>query len=132
MRLGIGISNRLIISFLSKTKLPYNINTPNQQQILQKLQNKEACEGHVRQILAEKAKMQQILTKLPLIKHVYPSDTNFLLIKVHDSDAVYAHLMQYHVIVRNRNKEIKNTLRLTIGTPAENERLLAAFRAFST
>ena len=83
------------------------------------------CE-HVAEIISERERLAALLPSLPCVLHVYPSDANFFLVKVTDADRVYDYLVQHGIIVRNRNRvlQCEGCLRLTIGTPAENDRLL--------
>lgn len=124
LRLGVAIANQNIIHYLNKVKPPYNISEINQKKALEVLCKNKVYEKHLQILKEEKQKMIKQLSKIKKIKKIYPSDANFLLIKVTDANAIYQQLISKNIIVRNRNKEIKNGLRITIGLPEENELLL--------
>lgn len=123
-RIGIAIANETIINLLNKVKPPYNVSTPNQKLALQVLSEIEIFENNKKTILSERKIMAAELMKFSFVKEVYPSDANFILIEVTDADSVYNQLARKQMIVRNRNKIIPNTIRITIGTPEENKQLL--------
>lgn len=127
-RVGIAITNSNIISLLNKVKPPYNISSPNQVAALQALENVERHKEQVQIVLAERIVMASALKKLAFVKKVYPSDANFILAEVTDADYVYNYLTNNNIIIRNRNKVVKNCVRITIGTPAENTALLTALQ----
>jgi len=127
-RVGIAFAGTNIIKYLNKVKPPYNISTPNQSAALAVLQETEKFELQRNIIIQEKSKLLQELENLDYVIKVYPSDTNFFLVEVKDADAVYNQLINNQIIIRNRNKVVKNCLRITIGSPAENEALLAELK----
>jgi histidinol-phosphate aminotransferase len=124
LRLGMAFASPEIAALFGRVKYPYNVNGPTQAEVMRRIEMgaasciKEICEQ--RQMLAE------ALPNVPCIKKVFPSDANFFLVKVNDPDKVYAYLMKHGVIVRNRHRVFgcSGCLRLTIGTPEENKRLL--------
>lgn len=126
IRLGIAMANTEIIEYFNRVKYPYNVNLLTQQQAVKVLSEPEAMRAQVDEILRERARMEQELVKLPNVLAVYPSDANFLLVKVKDADASYRELQQKGIIVRNRNRVelCQGCLRITIGTPAENDTIL--------
>jgi histidinol-phosphate aminotransferase len=103
---------------------------PTQQQALKALGDVEGKERAVREILEQRKVVAEALLALPYCLKVYPSDANFLLVRVTDANVLYDYLVQRGIIVRNRNKVTlcAGCLRITIGTPAENQTLLAALR----
>ena len=127
-RVGIAFAGTNIIKYLNKVKPPYNISTPNQSAALAVLQETEKFELQRNIIIQEKSKLLQELENLDYVIKIYPSDTNFFLVEVKDADAVYNQLINNQIIIRNRNKVVKNCLRITIGSPAENEALLAELK----
>jgi len=127
-RVGIAYASVDVISFLNKVKPPYNISTPNQSAALYALQDIAKFELQKNIILKEKEKMLQELNNLSYVSKVYPSDTNFFLVEVSDANGIYDTLIGNKIIIRNRNKIVKNCLRITIGTPDENEALLTALK----
>lgn len=125
LRLGLAFASPLIISLLSKIKYPYNINILAQRTGVQKI-NEEETRRRVESIKKERERVAEGLVSCAGVLKVYPSDANFLLVKVKDADTTYKQLLEKGVIVRNRNKTqgCEGCLRITIGTPEENERLL--------
>jgi histidinol-phosphate aminotransferase len=128
VRLGIAYAGKDIIKYLNKVKPPYNISTLNQSAALTALQNIQTFNSRRDIILDEKDKLLTELQKLNFVLKVYPSETNFFLVEVTDADAIYNQLIVGKIIIRNRNKIVKNCLRITIGSPAENEALLGELK----
>ena len=124
VRVGSAITSLDIIQYFNKVKLPYNISVINQNAVLSKINNPQIIEKEVRIIKNEKLKLIDELSKLSIVEKVYPSDTNFLLIKVKDANKVYNKLVEKGIIIRNRNSIIKNCIRITVGKPSENRKLL--------
>lgn len=124
LRLGIAIANKPIIQYLNKVKPPYNISSVNQKTALKVINQKQVFYKNLKILQSEKQKMIERLSNLSKIKKVHPSDANFLLVEVDDADELYRYLISKNVIVRNRNSVIKNCLRISIGTPKENELLI--------
>lgn len=124
LRLGMAFSTERIISLMSMVKYPYNINKAAQETVLEMLQN--PIDAQVAEIVEQRSKVAAALKALPGVRKVYPSEANFLLVKVDDADAAYENLIQGSIIVRNRNRVAgcKNCLRITIGTPEENVKLI--------
>jgi histidinol-phosphate aminotransferase len=81
-------------------------------------------------ILQERALLEKELQQLPVVKRIYPSDANFLLVEVTGADAIYHYLVSQKVIVRNRNSVVHNCIRITVGTAEENKMLLQALRNY--
>jgi histidinol-phosphate aminotransferase len=130
IRCGMAFASPEIISYFNKVKYPYNVPLPTQQQALKALGDVEGKERAVREILEQRKVVAEALLALPYCLKVYPSDANFLLVRVTDANVLYDYLVQRGIIVRNRNKVTlcAGCLRITIGTPAENQTLLAALR----
>lgn len=127
-RVGAAFASTDIIALLNKVKPPYNISQLNQQAALKALGNREVFEKQKTLILAQKEILKTQLLNLPAVLKIYPSDTNFLLVEVVDADKIYEELVNKQVITRNRNKEVANCLRITVGSPEENQQLLRAFQ----
>lgn len=127
-RLGAGIGSQEVIDVLQKIKPPYNINSLTQEKALETLSRPELIKKQVEIIIREREKMELALRGIPSVKEVYPSDANFLLVAFEDARATYENLLSQGVVVRNRSGQIANTLRITIGTPEENLRLIAALK----
>ncbi|MXN90718.1 histidinol-phosphate transaminase [Flavobacterium sp. Sd200] len=127
-RMGIAFASTEIIIYLNKVKPPYNMSSPNQQAALNALDDLEIYQNQLATILSEKEKMLNAFADISIITKVYPTDANFILIKVKDADKAYNQLINKNIILRNRSKVVADCLRITIGTPQENEALLSAFK----
>ena len=130
IRLGMGFSNNKIINYINKIKPPYNINLLTEKRALKELKNIDTIKTNIKIILDERNKLIDSLNELSFIIKVYPSDSNFILIKVDDADLRYKQLIEKGIVLRNRSKELlcDNCLRITIGTPYENELLIKNFK----
>jgi histidinol-phosphate aminotransferase len=130
LRLGMCFASPEIISVLNKIKYPYNVSILTQQIAFDALKKKQRLEKVVKEIVRERRVLSKALLKLPIIELVYPSDSNFLLARVTDAPGIYNYLMKKKIIVRDRSKVIlcDNCLRITVGTPSENSRLIKALK----
>ena len=134
LRLGIAIAHPDIIKLLHKIKPPYNINTLSQQKAIEALSKKDIVAAQVKDLCSERDRIANQLKNIAWIKAIYPSDANFLLVRVDDAHKRYDELLQKQIVVRNRSTQTncENTLRISIGTKEENELLIAACNAIST
>ena len=132
IRCGIAFASEAIIAYFNNVKYPYNVNLLTQQQAVKVLSNPEKQRRQVEEILSQRDVLQELLESLPCVQQIYPSDANFLLVKVTDANAIYLYLQQQGIIVRNRNKVqlCGNCLRITVGTPEENATLYEAMKRF--
>jgi histidinol-phosphate aminotransferase len=130
-RVGIAYAGKEIIALMDKTKPPYNVSAFNQQEALKALSKPEKYAYRVKVILEQRALLEKELEKISVVQRVYPSDANFLLVEVDDANALYRYLVESSVIVRNRHSVVHNCLRITVGTPNENQQLLTAIRNYS-
>ncbi len=126
LRLGMCFASEQIIAILNKIKYPYNVNVRTQDLALDALENQSQKNEWVKEIIKQREKLAKQLAKLSITEHVYPSDANFLLVRVKDAFGTYQYLMDSAIIVRDRSKVMLcyNCLRITIGTPAENKQLI--------
>lgn len=133
IRCGIAYASPEIIAFFNKVKYPYNVNLLTQQQAVKVLSNPEKQRRQVEEILSQRDVLRELLSMLPCVEKIYPSDANFLLVKVADANAMYLALQQRGIIVRNRNKVqlCQGCLRITVGTPEENAALYEEMKAIS-
>ncbi len=131
VRLGMAFAAPEIIALMSKVKYPYNINQLTQGYALQMLEKARQVNDWVKILLQERDTLQNQLLQAACVEKVYPTDANFLLIKVPDANAIYHHLVKKGIIVRNRStiSLCGNCLRVTVGTPAENEALANALKS---
>ena len=132
IRLGMAFASTEIIAVLNKIKYPYNINILTQKQAVKALKNADQVKVWVKTLLSERELLLSQLKKLPFVLHIYPTDSNFLLVKVPDANAVYHYLVGKSIIVRNRNSVslCLGCIRITIGTPEENRILLEELKKF--
>jgi histidinol-phosphate aminotransferase len=133
LRLGMAFAAPEIIEYLNKIKPPYNISEATQQHALAALAAAPHFEQLRQQLLAGRDWLAERLPALPIVAEVFPSDANFLLVRFHpDATAVYDYLLGRGIVVRNRTTQpgCAGTLRLTVGSPQENEKLLAALAEF--
>lgn len=126
VRLGAALAHPAVIRWLMKVKAPYNINQLTAEIGLQAFEHTNRMQEHVRKIIAGRNTLAKSLSKHPDVVKIFPSDANFLLIRFRHAEKWYHHLASRGVIVRYRGNQLHcdNTLRITVGTPKENERLL--------
>lgn len=132
IRLGMAFASEEIIALFNKVKYPYNVNLLTQEKARELLADMQKVERWVNEVRYERKHMIPCLMELPVVKKVYPSAANFLLVQVTDADAIYAYLVDRGIIVRNRNRVTlcQNALRITIGSKTENNELLGALRSY--
>lgn len=128
LRLGMAFSSTHVIDILNKVKPPYNINQATQDLALEALKNIQQVNDWIKVTVTERERLSKALTALSKVKKVYPSDANFILVEVENANAVYNKLVDQGIIVRDRSKVTlcEGCLRITIGTEAENNQVLAA------
>lgn len=133
LRLGIGLSSPEIIQIMNAVKPPYNINSLTQGEGLNCIKDRTKIESDIATILAEKQHLFNALNELEIVVQIFPSDANFWLVRFENADLVYEALKQKGIIVRNRSNQLycENTLRISIGTPDENQNLLRTLEAIN-
>ena len=133
IRIGVALGDPEIMVYLNNVKYPYNLNILSQEKALEMLDERGKKDAWVKLILDEKQKLIPALEDLLFVLNVFPSDANFLLIKVDDPDGLYNFLQSGGVIVRNRSKLplCQGCLRITVGTEEENARLLNLMRLWN-
>ncbi|MBK9149622.1 MAG: histidinol-phosphate transaminase [Saprospiraceae bacterium] len=133
LRLGMAFTSTDIIRLLNKVKPPYNINSATQTLAMELIKNRAKNRDEIRKIKEHRKMLEVRLKAFDSVLEVYPSDANFLLVKVDDADQMYQFLLGKNIVVRNRNKAYgcSNCLRITIGNSQENEQLLDAFYVYS-
>ena len=126
----LGYSSMSSISIFEQVKYPYNIGADTLA-LAQRLLATDIT-SQVQTLIAERERVAKALNTLPYVEKVYPSDANFLLVKVEHSRDMYEYLIARELIVRDRSRTpgCENTLRITIGTPEENDRLIAECKAY--
>ena len=132
LRLGVAYASPEIIDYYNKVKYPYNINAITQEKAIEALENVAEVKAWVDELLDNRSLLAEALEKMSCVKHIYPSDANFLLIRVDDPDCLYNFLCKQGIIVRNRNRVEKcaGCLRITIGTKDENAQLINAINDY--
>ena len=131
LRLGMAFADAYVIDLMNRVKYPYNISQATQELAFKALESSR--EQEVAEIIAQRGRLASALPGFPFVKKVWPSDANFILVQTDDADALYAHLLKDGVIVRNRSRVplCSGCLRLTVGTPAENDRLLKSLQSYA-
>lgn len=124
LRMGFAIGHPAFIAILNKIKPPYNISEPVQEEALDRLRQADQILEEVSLIISERARLSQALNHSPLVKKVFPSFGNFILVEFEQAEKIFVEMLSEGIVVRNRSKQIPNTLRITVGTPSENDRLL--------
>jgi histidinol-phosphate aminotransferase len=132
LRIGMAFASEEIIEVMNKVKPPYNINEASQQLALQALQNTDLVNLWIKELLAERDKLVLKLKDMDFVLDIYPSDANFVLVKTTDANGIYNFLVQHGIIVRNRTKVelCEGSLRITVGTPQENQKLLETLQQY--
>lgn len=132
VRLGMAFASKEIIALFNKVKYPYNINLLTQQYALDLLGRIGEITDEVAQIIACRHVLADELKQLRCVQRVYRSDANFLLVRVGDADSLYDYLLARGIVVRNRNRVpgCSGCLRLTVGTPEENELLIKTLKEY--
>ena len=131
LRLGMAFAHPEIIGLMNKVKAPYNINILTQNEVMRRLEEQGLIQQQVHQIKQEKEQLLLEFKSIAFIKKVFPSDANFFLVKMDDSKRRYNELIDRGIVVRDSSKNLNcaNTLRITVGTPDENNALVIALRS---
>jgi histidinol-phosphate aminotransferase len=131
LRIGLAISSEEIIRLMSMVKYPYNLSRAAMEKAFQFLD--KSIDDEVNTIVNERKRLASILPRFSFVQQVFPSDANFILVRVDDANALYDYLLGKGIIVRNRTRVpgCAGCLRLTVGLPAENESLLNALDSYT-
>ena len=134
IRLGICMASEEIINILNKIKPPYNINSLTQERAISALEDWDTTQRQITQLIAERKGLFAQLEKISFVEKVYPSDANFLLVRVDNANKRYAQLIENDIVVRNRSKQVgcENCLRFSVGTPQENQILIETLNRLSS
>ena len=132
VRLGIAYASAEIIGIFNKVKYPYNISLLTQRYAIDLLKRHSEVTAWVKQLTTNRQWLIEALGSLRCVKYIYPTDANFVLVRVSDADAIYDYLRAGGIIVRNRNRVEKclGCLRITVGTAEENEILINALKEY--
>lgn len=133
LRLGLAFASEAIIDLYNKVKPPYNINQSSQQLGIRALSNLEDVNEKISLTISERNKLVKALANLPFVKKIYPSDANFLLVKVENASKLYQFLLLNRIIIRNREREplCEDSVRITVGTPEENLLLIETLKKYA-
>ena len=128
IRLGICYASSQVIAVLNKIKPPYNVNELTQKRALTRLADKEKIEIEIDSIITQRDHLLKVLLEVKFVSEIYPTEANFILIKVDDANKRYNELIAKGIVIRNRTTQplCENCLRLTIGTAEENKKLIEA------
>ncbi len=132
-RLGMAFAHSDFIRFFNRIKAPYNINTLTINAALNRLKEQDKVGEQVQLLLDERRRLEEAFGSIPFIKQCFPSDANFILIRVDDSSLRYQQLIDCGIVVRNPSKNLncENTLRISVGLPEENNRFIDALKSLS-
>lgn len=130
IRLGILYASQEIVDVLNKIKPPYNINQLTQLKAIEILSDYDKVVAVTQTIIEQKELLENALTEISFVEKVYPSDANFILIKVDDANERYNQLVEKGIVIRNRSNDdlCKNCLRITVGTELENQKLIQTLK----
>lgn len=131
IRLGMAFASVEIISYFNKVKYPYNINILTQNFVLEELNKTSLKEEWVKTLIAQREWLNNNLGQVSFVEKIYPSDANFILVKVKDANKTYNSLVEKGIIVRNRNSIslCRDCLRITVGTESENKILIESLKS---
>jgi histidinol-phosphate aminotransferase len=128
LRLGTAFASEEIIEIMNRVKPPYNVNQVTQELALKALEEVGQVNDMIKELVQMRVALKGVFEKLPFVRKVYPSDANFLLVKVEDAKTLYYYLLSRGIVVRDRSnvKLCDNCLRITVGTEEENTELIEA------
>lgn len=128
LRLGLAFASAEIIKVMNKVKPPYNISQVAQEMVLQAMKEVGQVNDMITELVAMRNALSEVLVQMPIVEKVYPSDANFILVKIKDARKVYEFLLSKSIVVRDRSNVLlcNDCLRITIGTEQENTALVDA------
>ena len=130
IRLGICYASAEVISVLNKIKPPYNVNELSQKRALERLDNKDKIKAEIESIIIQREALLKVLLNVDFVQKIYPTEANFVLVKVDDANKRYDELIAKGIVIRNRTTQplCDNCLRLTVGTEQENRKLIEVLK----
>jgi histidinol-phosphate aminotransferase len=133
IRLGICYASITIVDVLNRIKPPYNVNLLTQFKALERIEDKKSVQNEIDKIQANKAQLADALQAVSFVEKIFPSDANFILVKVDNADLRYNQLIEQGIVIRNRTTQplCENCLRFTVGTDVENEKLIKSLLLIS-
>lgn len=132
LRVGMAFASQVIIDVFNKIKPPYNINAASQKLALEALNNVDQVNGWIKEIVTQREKLVEVLSSLPFVLKIYPSEANFILIKTNDPKRIYNYLTDHKIIIRDRSSVMlcEGSLRITVGTKEENKQLIEKLKLY--
>lgn len=132
LRVGMAFAGDTIIKYFNKVKPPYNVNIVSQQKAMQALDNIDWVNKHIVETVNERNRLVDELKRLNIVSKIHPSDANFILVKVIDAKGIYNYLAEKGIVIRDRSKVelCEGCLRITIGTPDQNNKLIEALTKY--
>ena len=132
LRLGMAFAGTPVINYMNKVKYPYNINTPTQELALEALTQITTVNDWIQITVEQRESLKEELATLPFVQEIYPSDANFILVRMSNAREIYNYLSTNGIIVRDRSRILlcNNCLRITIGTPDENTQLITTLKNY--
>lgn len=130
LRVGLALADSRVVELLSQVKYPYNINLATMSIVSRIME--QGIDREVAEIRRERGRLAEELSQIRFVERIYPSDANFLLVRVDDADRVYDHLIADGIIVRNRTrvKGCQGCLRITVGLEEENQKLIKSLKRY--
>jgi histidinol-phosphate aminotransferase len=130
IRLGICYASAEVMSVLNKIKPPYNVNELTQKRALERLDNPEKIKSEIESIITQREELLKVLFNVNFVEKIYPTEANFILVKVDDANKRYDELIAKGIVIRNRTTQplCDNCLRLTVGTEQENMKLIEVLK----
>jgi len=128
LRLGLAFASTSIIQVINKVKPPYNISQVAQELVLQAVREVEQVNDMITELVSMRDALSEVLAQMPVVEKVFPSDANFILVKIKEARKVYEFLLSKSIVVRDRSNVLlcNDCLRITIGTEQENTALVDA------
>jgi histidinol-phosphate aminotransferase len=132
LRVGMAFASAEIVAVFNKVKPPYNVNVLSQELVLTALENEKNVKKTIERLVSERERLASALVQFSIVETVYPSDANFILLKVKDASVIYRRLVSEKLIVRDRSnvRLCEDCLRITIGTKAENDRVITLLKRY--
>ncbi|TAJ12281.1 histidinol-phosphate transaminase [Marinilabiliaceae bacterium JC017] len=133
IRLGMAFASEEIVTVLNKIKYPYNVNILTQQKALELLKETDTMQKWVNLLLEERTKLIEQLKDFQFVQQIYPTDANFILVKINNAKSLYNYLVDRRIIIRDRSKVslCNGCVRITVGSPEENSQLTDALKAYN-
>jgi histidinol-phosphate aminotransferase len=128
IRVGMAYANKEIISYYNKVKPPYNVSQLNQNEAIKTLEEMDVFTKNKQIILVQRSWLIEQLSQLNFVEKIYPTDANFMLVKTKNANAIYQKLIDDKIVVRNRHSIVENCLRITVGEPFENVKLIESLK----